>query len=267
MYVILILMILFGKSLLPQQTAKAEIFIVEKNPDLVRVCLNISLNKGWHIYWINNGDIGIPTDIKWTIPNGYTITDTEWPVPDLFYSDDLISFGYEDNLTLIYQIKKEFESDSDNFTCEIKSLICRDVCVPFDNLISFNLNDLDNKLSESEISEKLENYYSLIPIKNHSLNLTAMYNEYGVDLIISKNSLIQKNIENILFIPFENGIFEYSNNQNFTQSDDRYKLSAKFNNFKTRQPDSLDGLLVVFYRTNSNSVKKTAYQINLNINN
>jgi thiol:disulfide interchange protein DsbD len=42
------------------------------------------IQRGWHVYWHNPGDAGLPTSIRWTLPGGFTTGPLRWPVPQRF---------------------------------------------------------------------------------------------------------------------------------------------------------------------------------------
>ena len=46
-----------------------------------QVALVQQIVKGWHTYWANPGDSGEPTRIEWTLPNGASAGDIQWPAP------------------------------------------------------------------------------------------------------------------------------------------------------------------------------------------
>ncbi|MBP6375864.1 MAG: protein-disulfide reductase, partial [Giesbergeria sp.] len=43
--------------------------------------LQITHQPGWHTYWKNPGDSGLPTELRWTLPAGVDVGDIAWPVP------------------------------------------------------------------------------------------------------------------------------------------------------------------------------------------
>ena len=36
---------------------------------------------GWHGYWLNPGDAGLPMDVKWQLPKGFAVGPLRYPVP------------------------------------------------------------------------------------------------------------------------------------------------------------------------------------------
>ncbi len=52
-------------------------------------------DPGWHAYWRNPGDAGIPPTLKWTLPAGVAAGDLEFPVPQTLMIAGLMNYVYE----------------------------------------------------------------------------------------------------------------------------------------------------------------------------
>ena len=50
---------------------------------------------GWHTYWQNPGDSGLPTTLAWKLPPGVTAGPIQWPAPKALPVGPLINHGYE----------------------------------------------------------------------------------------------------------------------------------------------------------------------------
>ena len=46
------------------------------------VGIRMKIRRGWHIYWKNPGDSGLPPRITWTLPKGFVAGPIEWPIPE-----------------------------------------------------------------------------------------------------------------------------------------------------------------------------------------
>jgi thiol:disulfide interchange protein len=97
-----------------------------------RVGLYLHQKKGWHTYWKSPGDIGQPTDIAWKAPVGATITPHVYPVPQRFEQDGMVSFGYEDQVLLIANLKvpKDAAPGDHPLTGHASWLVCKELCIP-----------------------------------------------------------------------------------------------------------------------------------------
>ena len=59
------------------------------------------IQRGWHVYWHNPGDAGLPTSVRWTLPDGFTAGPLRWPVPERFEQPGgVVGYGYDDTLLL-----------------------------------------------------------------------------------------------------------------------------------------------------------------------
>src|SRR5512133_1940719 len=59
------------------------------------VALRLKLAPGWHTYWQNPGDSGLPTTLAWKLPEGITASDIHWPAPERLPAGPLVNYGYE----------------------------------------------------------------------------------------------------------------------------------------------------------------------------
>jgi thiol:disulfide interchange protein len=88
---------------------------------------------GWHVYWKNVGDSGLPPQIEWTLPEGVTIGDFVWPAPHAIPLATLMNYGYEHQLVLPFQITLP-PSYKAGDTLELNGhatwLICLETCIP-----------------------------------------------------------------------------------------------------------------------------------------
>lgn len=59
---------------------------------------------GWHTYWLNPGDSGLPTRMRWELPEGFQAEPFEWPVPEPISAPPLVSYGYEGEVMLLARV-------------------------------------------------------------------------------------------------------------------------------------------------------------------
>src|SRR5712692_2432195 len=68
------------------------------------VDLHLDIAPGWHTYWRNPGDSGLPTEIAWTLPAGFGAGDILWPVPERFVLGAIGNYGYAGSTDLLVPI-------------------------------------------------------------------------------------------------------------------------------------------------------------------
>ena len=73
----------------------------------ITVALRLVLEKGWHTYWRNPGDSGLPTTLAWTLPAGVEAGPIEWPAPRVLPVGPLVNYGYEGDALHLVQLSAE----------------------------------------------------------------------------------------------------------------------------------------------------------------
>ncbi len=111
----------------------------------VWVGLQLTHQPGWHTYWKNSGDSGLPTTLQWTLPPGVTAGDIAWPLPKKFTLGNLVNYGYGGTVLLPVPltITPDFKPSLLNSDMELKLkaswLVCREVCIPEDGEFALRL--------------------------------------------------------------------------------------------------------------------------------
>src|SRR5882724_617007 len=59
------------------------------------VALRLAIEDGWHTYWRNPGDSGLPTTLEWKLPRGFVAGEIEWPAPKALPVGPLVNYGYD----------------------------------------------------------------------------------------------------------------------------------------------------------------------------
>ena len=87
----------------------------------------------WHTYWINPGDSGLPTKIKWQLPDGVTAGDIAWPAPQRFEVGGLYNFGYAGDVVLPVPLQVGANvkpGTTAHLSADVRWLVCREQCIP-----------------------------------------------------------------------------------------------------------------------------------------
>ncbi|MGD0768194.1 MAG: protein-disulfide reductase DsbD domain-containing protein [Tepidisphaeraceae bacterium] len=96
--------------------------------------VRLSIDPGWHVYWKNPGDAGLPTRVTFTLPDGFTAGLLQFPTPRRFVQPgNIVAFGYEDSVMLLTKITPPPNLPADfqgRFQAAVSWLVCSDVCIP-----------------------------------------------------------------------------------------------------------------------------------------
>jgi thiol:disulfide interchange protein DsbD len=89
-----------GAIAAPVRTPNVEAELVAERTALtpgqpLTVALRMKMREGWHTYWLNPGDSGLPTTLEWKLPAGVTAGPIVWPAPHALPAGPLVNYGYE----------------------------------------------------------------------------------------------------------------------------------------------------------------------------
>lgn len=101
-----------------------------------------TIAPGWHTYWRNPGDSGLATEVKWTLPTGFSAGEIQWPTPDVQPYGELINYGYADQILLPVDITLPDNlplGKSITIHARADWLACADICIPEGSSLSITL--------------------------------------------------------------------------------------------------------------------------------
>ncbi|MBS0505533.1 MAG: thiol:disulfide interchange protein, partial [Proteobacteria bacterium] len=103
-----LVLILFGAVAAPAQPGVQHIhprLIAESAApapgETVTLALVMTPDKGWHGYWENPGDAGVPLSIRWALPAGTSVGMFRYPVPQTLLIAGLMNHVYEQEDALL----------------------------------------------------------------------------------------------------------------------------------------------------------------------
>ncbi len=96
--------------------------------------VTLAIEPGWHVYWRNNGDTGMPVSVSFASVPGVTIGEVQWPSPMRHVSDgELLDYIHEREVTLIFPVKIEAgmtPGTAIELAAKVDWLVCKDLCLP-----------------------------------------------------------------------------------------------------------------------------------------
>lgn len=124
-----------------QFRALSEVGTIEAN-DEIWIALEQKLYPEWHSYWLNPGDSGSPTRVKWDLPEGFTISELTWPTPHKLPYGPLLNYGYEREVTALQKLTAPDTLTGGEITITgmAEALVCKDICIPEYSEVSVTLN-------------------------------------------------------------------------------------------------------------------------------
>ncbi len=99
----------------------------------VTIALRLKLAPGWHTYWQNPGDSGLPTTLAWKLPDGITAGPIQWPAPRVLHAGPLVNYGYEGEVLHLVEINPSATlatGQPTQLAARADWLVCRQTCIP-----------------------------------------------------------------------------------------------------------------------------------------
>ena len=141
------LLLLFALLLIPAlaQARGIEPQLVAEGPVAaggeVDLAIHMRPAPGWHGYWLNPGDAGLPMKVNWQLPPGYSVGPLRYPVPTRLTVAGLMNYVYERDYAVLVRLKAPADAHG---TVPIRAdahwLACTDkICVPEQGQLSLDL--------------------------------------------------------------------------------------------------------------------------------
>ncbi len=129
-----------------------------------QVGLVLTLDKDWHVYWINPGDSGEPPKIVWKLPVGISAGAMQFPIPKRLPLGPLMDYGYENDVAFPVTISAAptLKAGPVHLDAQVSWLVCAQVCIPGKAHLGINLT-VQPGATRGPLTGALGKALSLIP--------------------------------------------------------------------------------------------------------
>ncbi|RPJ35593.1 MAG: hypothetical protein EHM17_02075 [Verrucomicrobiaceae bacterium] len=150
----------------------------------MQTAIRMVIDDGWHTYWINPGEAGMPTTVEWKLPPGWQTGGLVFPEPARFLTSGLAGFGYEG--TVLFPVTLTPPADftgKARLTAVVSWLACGESgCVPGEAEIHLDLA-AGAASPTAEVAAISAAYQKLPRPAGNALRLTVA--ESGKNLLLS----------------------------------------------------------------------------------
>lgn len=221
--------------------------------------LHIELEKGWHVYWRNPGDSGIPVRLRWLSEPVFEAGEIAWPYPTTFKEGHLVTYGYKDETLLMIPITIPSGTRAGTILAEarIEYLVCKEICLPgFENhTVRINVPRNNRSVLSPEAS-KFEAFRKKVPSNPASIQSTFSVSGNQVELLISGDVTSWNTNDNFVFFASEENKIESSASQKIERTSNGIKIGLTTSRYLNETLETINGV-VVFGAGND----KKAYEI------
>ena len=208
----------------------------------LHIALRQHIQPGWHTYWSNPGESGLPTTIDWTLPRGFRAQPISWPVPERFTAGPVVGYGYRHDAILPVTIETpaELRQGTDvTLSAHVSWLACSDICVPEEANLSLSLPVGTALMPDAEWVAALATTRTHIPTSNpFTTTATAATDELTLRIATGDATRLRS----VIFYPADSDVIDDEAAQSIVANTEG--LVVRFRRDKTKPPPAkLDGVL------------------------
>ena len=206
----------------------------------VEVALRLDVEPGWHVYWINPGDSGLPVEVAWTLPDGVTAGPLRFPAPERLSLAGLTSFAHEGEVWFLSRVAvPEDASGTVRLAAHAAWLICADVCLPAEQDVT-----LDLPVGDGSGGGRLAQAQARLPVAAEGWTASAAQTPEGLLLTLAPPPGWTGTLEGADFFPAATGTLDHSVVPAFQREGAAWAVLLPVSPFAEDAPERLRGLLV-----------------------
>jgi thiol:disulfide interchange protein DsbD len=217
----------------PVKTAHVEAELVAATTALVpgeplAVALRLRMEQGWHTYWQNPGDSGLPTTLSWKLPAGVEAGPIEWPAPHLLPVGPLANFGYEGEVLLLTRLKPApglAAGGTAQFTARADWLVCKEICIPEGVDLGLELPVRGRAEADPRWGSALGAAGAALPRPLAGWKVSAQGSGEHIALRLTPSAPSAADLGDLHFFPYVEARIEPSGAQKQTRDGDAYVLT------------------------------------------
>ncbi len=208
----------------------------------VQAGLVLTLEQGWHVYWINAGDAGEAPALKWTLPAGITVGAMQFPIPKRLPLGPLMDFGYEDAVALPLTLTAAPSTRPGRLHLDalVTWVVCREVCVPGKAKMGLDLDVIPNAPAAPPAKGALGEALTLLPKPlpaGAHVTVTGGAKDFVLTLTTGRKE------EDAEFYPFDQDLIANAPDQDLQERPDGVRLWVPRSPELKALPKQIHGLL------------------------
>jgi len=220
---------------------------VARPGETITAALRTVSEEGWHTYWRNFGDAGMPPVIEWDLPPGLAAGAIAWPVPEKMVLARLYAYVYEGETLLLIPIT--VASNAPPGTVRLKGAVewleCDDkTCVPASGSVQGSLT-IGPVSQLSEHAAKMDLWRGRLPGTNAPFSVSAAWEGGSGDY---RKLVIEwvpgTPVDNPDFYPYENSTAVSAETEIIEASPEKVRLRKTVRSDEGKWPAQIQGIVL-----------------------
>jgi len=172
------------------------------------VALRQQIEAGWHTYWLNPGDSGLPTQIEWSLPGDFRAGPILWPQPERIALGPVIDYGYYNDVLLPVDIDVPSTlspGTSIVIAAHASWLVCSDTCIPEETNLSISVPVAAESEPDRDWAERFASARAQLPLPN-PFPTTASLNAESITLHVAMGNA--EKLRDVTFFPIDRDVID-----------------------------------------------------------
>jgi thiol:disulfide interchange protein/DsbC/DsbD-like thiol-disulfide interchange protein len=207
--------------------------------------VDFKLEPGWHIYWRNPGDSGLPPRFSWSSSgNSVVVRDPVWPYPQRLASGPLVNYGYGDVLIPFpASVASDIKGSTVTIALKLEWLVCKDECLPGSGNLKLVLPITSQTGYPSKDAALFAKTYERVPAPLDRVSIAV--EEQPENITIALIPLESRQFPNeVLFFPEDRRIISNASPQEVDRDGDSLRITLARDRSNREPIDRIRGVLV-----------------------
>lgn len=204
------------------------------------IAIRLTMDEGYHGYWLNPGDSGLAPVVNWKLPKGWKASAPEFPVPERIAWAGTTVFGYEHPTLLLVELTPPHGARSLLLTADLSWMVCKDDCVPVDSALKLYLRAAKKPELNRTWATRIRNQLAERPTRLAS-PASAIFKVDEIHLAIGSRGLPAGGV--IDFFPRTTGVADPKEPVAVERAEEQTTLKLKLPPYSSKRPVRLSGLL------------------------
>ena len=233
------------------------------------VALRQKIDPGWHTYWINPGDSGEATSIKWDLPEGFAAGELQFPFPARIPYGPLMNFGYKGEVMypVRMRVPKTLQGREVTLAAEVEWLVCEEICIPEEASLQLKLpvasSDAQSAKPDEHLAKTFQEAREKLPRKGvFDAEVLVRQDADGISgfsLQLRSQLISGSNIKSADYFPYREGLIANPAEQVLHANGDSLTLELKPGYDAAAGVGTFGGIVVL--EAEQGAFLKTAYEI------
>ena len=215
--------------------------------DIITIAIQLEHADGWHAYYQNPGGPGLPLEFDWQLPTGYALTQLYWPTPELYQSEGVQFYIYQDRYTMLADISVPSTAkagDQAKISVTPTWQLCDDkgCAPPTSKELMVTIPIGESQILSTEHESQFHLARSQLPESNQSWNIEAKIKAADLVLTISSSDGSVAIVDSLHYID-NAGLTDSSKPQVLNDRGDAYILKAPLS-ASAKPGGTIEGILI-----------------------